>query len=232
MNDGKSINLSLSSFLLIIALIVICIMGYFIYNLNKKNSNLAEKTTISNSNTSEMTKQNNITLSENIANTSENVITPSENTNQQNSLKIFSYSDLKGIYTYSKKLNSDETALYNLCLFENGTFNYTFGIYHEQGFIGNYIIVDNKIQMNKLFSSGSDASLNATSGTLTLTLNDDGSLTDTNEVIQTELDSKYRSLLSSVNLKKSSAAKDIEIYNNSDVNHLINGYALYNNYTE
>lgn len=239
MDEGKSIKISLSTFLLIINLIVICIMGYFIYNLNREKLNLTEKATVQNSNSSELANQNKIDQSENIANTSENTITASENiantsknTNQQNSTKVVSYADLKGIYTYSKKLNNDETSFYNLCLFENGTFNYTFGIYHEQGFVGNYIIVDNKIQMNKLFSSGSDVSLTATNGTLTLTINEDGSLTDTNEVIQTELDSKYKSVLSSINLKKSSAENDIKTYNNSDVNHLINEYALSNSYAE
>lgn len=222
MEDKKSIKLSLSTCFLIVAIIIICIMGLVIYRQTNKNLNTEINT--KNTTSSDLSEtQSNDTIS-NI--TTNNTLIENSTTTSN----VYSYNDIKGIYTYSQKLNDEENAFYNLCLFENGTFYYSFGISNEKGFIGNYIIVDDEVVMNKMFSTGSDASLTAIEGSLKLKINSDNSLNDSNQVLN--VDKVFASKLSNINLKKSTNKDDLELYYNINISKMLKNYNLENDYKE
>lgn len=96
-----------------------------------------------------------------------------------------SYKDIAGFYTAKVKLNdnSGEEAGYYLYLWKDGTYNYRYSIYASSGTIGNYIIENNVITLNKWFTTGSDITVEATSGDMKIILNSDGTLTDTNNLL-------------------------------------------------
>ena len=226
MEEKKVIKVSLSTFFLIVAIIAIGVMGYFIYKLNDDKTKETEQV-------SELS--NRVALLENTKSeptTIEKTNTEIEKNNSEsivnNTKKTYSYNEIKGVYKYSKELTADITATYELELFENGTFDYHYLTEYDQGLVGNYIIVDDEIILNKFFSTGSGVGMYATVGTLKLKINSDGSLTDTNELL--DVVSQYKSLLKEINLQKSSNKDDIEAFNKTNINEMIKSTALISDY--
>ena len=230
MEEKKVTKISLSTFFLILAVIVIFIMGYFIYKFynekateSKKSIELQAQVNSLNGTVGELQgKIDNIssTINSNskIENTTSNDKTIS-NGATDNETKTYLYSSIKGSYKGTAK-DSDETNVnrnYELYLYENGTFKYVNYTEVETGKIGNYNIVDDTIVLNYLFNTGSDAGLTATEGKKTLKINADNSIADSNP---------DHSSSSSLILKKVSSSEDVENANN--VNYLINNYYISN----
>lgn len=123
MEEKNVIKISLSSFFLIIAIIAICIMGYFIYKLNNEKTTATEQ--ISNLN-------NQINDMKNIVNTSDVSVSTGNNTNTQKNY------ELNGTYEW---INPEgPTMRYT---FSNGTFTYT----ETSSSKGNYTISGNKVKL-------------------------------------------------------------------------------------
>ena len=112
----------------------------------------------------------------------------STKTNESN-IKAYDYNNIKGLYTYkgtsvySEANDGNITPEYKLYLYENGMFFYDYAYLAGEGKIGNYIIANNTIILNNLFDTHSDVSLTVIDGTNTLTINEDGSLTDNNQPV-------------------------------------------------
>ena len=107
----------------------------------------------------------------------------------ENGVKLYTYSDIKGEYVYkgqeiyNEAMDGNITPEYKLYLYDNGMFYYNYAYIAGEGKIGNYTIVNNTIVLNNLFDTHSDVSLTTTNGTKALTINEDGSLTDSNQPI-------------------------------------------------
>ena len=106
-----------------------------------------------------------------------------DNATKSASLKN-NFSSVAGTYTAkfeNLKGDGDETsASITLTLHENGVFTYVFSQYTPSGVLGNYTIDDDKIILTNWFNSYSSTDLQITKGTKTLTINSDGSITDSN----------------------------------------------------
>ena len=139
-------------------------------------------------------------------------------------IPTYTYETIKGLYSYKSEMITDENgnnfyAQYNLTLYENGIFQYQLSTLGPFGYIGNYIIKDNKIILNYLFSTNSGTDIEVTEGTHTITINDDNTLSDTNQPII------------NINLTNITLTKDEN--NNSlkyeDLYNKINNYGIINN---
>ena len=101
---------------------------------------------------------------------------------------MVSYKELDGLYKYIKDASDYNSEFYYLNLYENlyenGTFTYRYGEGISSGIAGNYIVKDDNIILNKLFNFGTDTSITATNGTITVKLNNDGTITDTNKLVE------------------------------------------------
>ena len=185
MKEGKAATISLSTFFLILAIIVIVIMGLLIYKLNNDKTAEIQKSTklqaqANNFNADANTLQESISnISETInTNNTENTISTNKTSNQS---KLYSFSDVAGTYKGLFKDNStieNSNKHYVLNLFENGTFLYENYIDIQSGIIGNYTIIDNTIILNYWFRTGNDASLSVISGQKKLNINENNSITD------------------------------------------------------
>lgn len=135
--------------------------------------------------------------------------------------KSYTYNDIAGLYNYEESIEIDDetfTASYQLYLYEDGTFIYTRAMNTISGNLGNYIIVDDEIHLNYLFSSGSDIALSVMSGNKVLKINSDNSLTDT--------DSKE------IKFTKASSDKEKEYLKYNDFSNMLKTYSLINEYSE
>ena len=226
MEEKKITKMSLSSFFLIIAIIAICVMGFFIYKLNddkikateqvSKLSNRVELLESDKNETKETIIEKTNTNTEMAKNNSESIVNNTKNT--------YFYKDIKGIYECSKNY-SDVSSSYKLTLYENGTFKYLIAFEYPTTLIGNYIIVDDEIRLNEIFVMGGSAGLSATSQTLTLKINSDGTIGDTNHF------SKDDKNFENIKLeKKQNNTNDPEDAIN--VNDLIKSMPLFNDYKE
>ena len=213
MTQKEPTKISLSTFFLLLALVVIIIMAFTIWGLYHKNLNNTNKEIYLNNNSD--TSKGDYSVAE-VTDSSSKATNTSEK-------KTFSYSDVQGLYngtaTDSAKDEEGSNRNYELYLYENGTFIYSNYISTSSGYIGNYTIVDNTINLNYLFSTGNDSALTAASGTKTLKINDDGSITDTKP---------DKSSSSNLSLRKDSKAEDIEYFSTHNVNYLINNYSISN----
>ena len=213
MTQKEPTKISLSTFFLLLALVVIIIMAFTIWGLYHKNLNNTNKEIYLNNNSD--TSKGDYSVAE-VTDSSSKATNTSEK-------KTFSYSDVQGLYngtaTDSAKDEEGSNRNYELYLYENGTFIYSNYISTSAGYIGNYTIVDNTINLNYLFSTGNDSALTAASGTKTLKINDDGSITDTKP---------DKSSSSNLSLRKDSKAEDIEYFSTHNVNYLINNYSISN----
>ena len=89
--------------------------------------------------------------------------------------------------------------------------------------IGNYIIVDDEIRLNYLFTGGSDAGINATNGSKVLKIKDKNTLVDDDAHFYTN------GGLKTIDLTKDNSNS----YNTNefDLNYIVNNYGLFNNAT-
>ncbi len=150
--------------------------------------------------------------------------TKNQKTEEKTAKEEVTYESLEGKYTNTKKTSEEKSLLYYLTLYKNGTFQYEMcsdGI--PRGYLGNYIINDNKITLVFWFSTASDIRVKATTGTINLKLNTDGTITDNNDLLK-ESDNN-------VLLKKDiEESKNIYLEGTKTmVEHLINNGGLMNN---
>lgn len=207
MDKKEPIKVSLATFFLIISIIVIIIMGYFMYKLNNRVVLLESYKNEFNEKT----------------NTSTETVKDSTERFDSNIKKNYLYSEIKGKYECSKSY-SDGSSFYELTLYENGTFKYLILFEGSTTLIGNYIIVDDEVRLNEMFIMGGGVGLNATSETLTLKINSDGTIGDTNHFPK---DSKNFE-----NIKLEKKQNNTNNLNNNNVNDLIKSQPLYNDYKE
>lgn len=131
--------------------------------------------------------------------------------NQEVSNNTYSYDEIKGLYKFKSEIKKDEfgnerSLWFNLYLYENGTFSYSFGGNVRSGYIGNYVIKDNTIMLNYLFRTTTAAQIFRTSGTKVLTINSNNTLTDSNPMADFDYDVGVEKP-DSVNLEKDLSSK-------------------------
>ena len=149
-----------------------------------------------------------------------NMIANGEVAEKNNENIQYTYEEIKGLYTYKNQGHE-----YSLYLWENGTFQYEHSFnssdgYGHEGRIGNYIIEDNVIKLNYLFSTGTDTSLSVTKGNKELKINSHDTITFTNSDFNND----------KIVLKKDNDRQNNELYKNHDFFYLINEYCIFNKY--
>ena len=217
MEEKKAIKISFSTFFLIITIIAIGIMGFFIYKLNyDKTKATAQVNELSNRvSLLESTKKEPTIIEK--TNTNAEITKNNSDSVVDNNKSAYSYDNIKGLYKYNKKLNADSTAQYELCLLDNGTFSYHYMTEFDHALWGNYIIVNDEIILNQLFTTESDVGIHAIEeGKIKLKINSDGTITDANELLNVE--AKYKKLFKEIKLEKSSNKDDIDVLNNTSIN--------------
>lgn len=217
MEEKKAIKINFSTFFLIITIIAIGIMGFFIYKLNyDKTKATAQVNELSNRvSLLESTKKEPTIIEK--TNTNAEITKNNSDSVVDNTKSAYSYDNIKGLYKYNKKLNADSTAQYELCLLDNGTFSYHYMTEFDHALWGNYIIVNDEIILNQLFTTESDVGIHAVEeGKIKLKINSDGTITDTNELLNVE--AKYKKLFKEIKLEKSSNKDDIDVLNNTSIN--------------
>ena len=217
MEEKKAIKISFSTFFLIITIIAIGIMGFFIYKLNyDKTKATAQVNELSNRvSLLESTKKEPTIIEK--TNTNAEITKNNSDSVVDNTKSAYSYDNIKGLYKYNKKWNADSTAQYELCLLDNGTFSYHYMTEFDHALWGNYIIVNDEIILNQLFTTESDVGIHAIEeGKIKLKINSDGTITDTNELLNVE--AKYKKLFKEIKLEKSSNKDDIDVLNNTSIN--------------
>ena len=217
MEEKKAMKISFLTFFLIITIIAIGIMGFFIYKLNyDKTKATAQVNELSNRvSLLESTKKEPTIIEK--TNTNAEITKNNSDSVVDNTKSAYSYDNIKGLYKYNKKLNADSTAQYELCLLDNGTFSYHYMTEFDHALWGNYIIVNDEIILNQLFTTESDVGIHAVEeGKIKLKINSDGTITDTNELLNVE--AKYKKLFKEIKLEKSSNKDDIDVLNNTSIN--------------
>lgn len=217
MEEKKAIKISFSTFFLIITIIAIGIMGFFIYKLNYDKTKATEQVNELSNRVSllESTKKEPTIIEK--TNTNAEITKNNSDSVVDNTKSAYSYDNIKGLYKYNKKLNADSTAQYELCLLDNGTFSYHYMTEFDHALWGNYIIVNDEIILNQLFTTESDVGIHAIEeGKIKLKINSDGTITDTNELLNVE--AKYKKLFKEIKLEKSSNKDDIDVLNNTSIN--------------
>lgn len=217
MEEKKAIKISFSTFFLIITIIAIGIMGFFIYKLNYDKTKATEQVNELSNRVSllESTKKESTIIEK--TNTNAEITKNNSDSVVDNTKSAYSYDNIKGLYKYNKKLNADSTAQYELCLLHNGTFSYHYMTEFDHALWGNYIIVNDEIILNQLFTTESDVGIHAIEeGKIKLKINSDGTITDTNELLNVE--AKYKKLFKEIKLEKSSNKDDIDVLNNTSIN--------------
>lgn len=152
-----------------------------------------------------------------------------ENTGNDSSAAVmeYTYDDIKGLYTYTSETRINEfgdefNSFYYLYLYENGTFNYRMGTGAPYGYMGNYIIKDNTIVLNYLFSTNSGAGIYVTTGSKTITITAEDTLIDAKPTVP--LDSTTK-----VTLKKASSKEASEFSQSEDFSYILENYEITNN---
>ena len=141
----------------ILAIVVLLLAGYIVYDkvlLQKENINTQKE-------------ENNTNIEETIGNNEKEIIYVEKNND-------YTYDKMTGFYKYK-----DEESSYILYLWENGTFMYEYSNeFYPSGVMGNYTIVDDKILLNYMFTTGSDASIYVKKGSKTIIIKDSNTLLD------------------------------------------------------
>ena len=192
-------------------------MGFFIYKLNyDKTKATVQVNELSNRvSLLESTKKEPTIIEK--TNTNAEITKNNSDSVVDNTKSAYSYDNIKGLYKYNKKLNADSTAQYELCLLDNGTFSYHYMTEFDYALWGNYIIVNDEIILNQLFTTESDVGIHTIEeGKIKLKINSDGTITDTNELLNVE--AKYKKLFKEIKLEKSSNKDDIDVLNNTSIN--------------
>ena len=166
MEEKKTIKISMSTFFLIIAIIAICVMGFFIYKLNDEKNTATEQLTTLNSKSANTENKKSITEDNtNKTSNTQNSIEAAniKETTENKDIETYTYENISGYFTFNEKIPVDygtytsDTEAHNfLYLYENGTFFYEHGFVNARATgCGNYIIKDNKIILNHWFSTTS-----------------------------------------------------------------------------
>ncbi len=208
MKENKKIKIGLGTAIciFIIVLLIIALAGVYYFGFIKNNEKI------------EVINNEKIALEKEITTLEQdnNLGTEETNVNVSSTSENVTYKDIVGVYTGKIILNETDSEGnkfsdgYCLTLYENGTYKYEHGVAAAGGTIGNYIIENDSIILNKWFKTSSDTSAVATNGKIELTLNKDGSIIDFNEATK-------------VTLKK--IKTNIEV---DEVNQLIHGEGLGN----
>lgn len=179
MEENNITKISLSTFFLIIAIITICVMGYFIYISNSKIKDMKLNEKDLNNKISELedkSEQNNVNSSTNEEKTFNQ--SPNVSNNENN----ITYSNFKGKYIANLK-NSQETTQdvetkVILYLYENGNYNYNNIPGTDAGHVGYYTISGNNLILHEILACANDIGRKITSDTITLKINNDNTITD------------------------------------------------------
>ena len=183
MEDKKVTKISLSTFFLIIAIIIICIMGYFLYRSANKTSDIIEKEKELNAKIEKMEEE--------IANKEVTTI-KADQKNYNNNLNSkeskdtasnnMSFSSLKGKYVGNADVEPGTTpdgeTEVNLYLYENGSYSYNNMPGFAAGHIGYYTVDGNNLILHEIIECANDIGRTITSNTITLKINNDKSITD------------------------------------------------------
>lgn len=201
--------------IIIIFLLIIALGLLYYFGLVKQNQEIStlksEQNTFKNEITTLQEKNKNLTnsINETITNSEEKQSNIEAEKTSNDDTDSTANKNLPGNYTASISFKDDhgnsETATYNLTLYENGTYQYEYEISAPFGSIGNYYIDNNKLILNQWFATNSSAEMTAINGQIELTLNQDGTISDTNHT----LSSIKVAEASNVKLKKESGVENI-----------------------
>ena len=170
MEEKKVIKISLSTFFLILAIIAICVMGYFLYVSNSKTADMISNEKELNAKIAKL--ENEITSKQEQIKTEQNSVNSSSVT----------FSSLTGIYAGDVKIEPgislDEETEVRLYLYENGSFKYDDHPGLASCKIGYYTFDENNIILHEVLLCANDIGRTITSDTITLKINSDKSITD------------------------------------------------------
>ena len=212
MDKKEPIKISLTMFLLIIAIIAIFVMGYFMYNLYNERTSTEEN--INNLNSQITILQDKINKKSEIAtNTSENIKEDNIliNNNSTNTTNVVTYNELKGKYE-GIATNDTISGIVYLTLCENGMYHYENIVNTACASEGYYTFTENEITLHQIISCANDPGRTISSDIIKLKLNEDGTITD-NE-------------LNTILKKKSNDVEEINICNTLK-NSLKNNFLYY-----
>ena len=189
MEEKKAIKISLSTFFLILAIIAICVMGYFLYISNAKADDMTLKEEELNTKISKLeddiaSKQAQISAISNNGNSEKTNSDETSNTNKDNSTigNNLTFSSLSGIYVGDAEVKPGTTPNgekeVRLYLYENGSFLYNDSPGLDSGEVGYYTFSNNNIILHEVLLCGNDIGRTITSDTKTLKMNSDNSITD------------------------------------------------------
>ena len=185
MEEKKSIKISLSTFLLIITIIALGIMGVFLYKINYEKSKSTEQ--VSELNNQVKTLENSVSslqkIIEETPNTNKTTTSTNETENKkedEQSKNSISFSTLSGIYVgdVEEGINLDGATKVKLYLYENGSYDYENNPGLDSGSMGYYTFSDNELVLHEVLACGNDIGRTITSNTITLQINKDNSITD------------------------------------------------------
>lgn len=178
MEEKKVTKISLSTFFLILAIIAICVMGYFLYVSNSKTADMISNEKELNAKIAKL--ENEITSKQDQTKTEQNNVN-SSNSNS-NEVSNITFSSLSGIYIGDAKVESRTTpngeTEVRLYLYENGSFEYNDSPGLGSGKVGYYTFSDNNIILHEVLLCANDIGRTITSDTMTLKINSDNSITD------------------------------------------------------
>ena len=165
MEEKKTTKISLSTFFLILAIIAICVMGYFIYKLNDDKTKATEQVSDLNNRVTLLESSNNDTQETIIEKTNTNTEIEKNNSESvvDNTTSAYSYENISGYFTFNEKIpvnygtyTSDTEAHKYLYLYENGMYFYDSGLGTANSVeYGNYVIKDNNIILHQWFAETS-----------------------------------------------------------------------------
>lgn len=192
MDEKKVIKISLSTVFLIIAIIVICVMGYFLYISNSKTADMISNEKELNAKIAKLeneitSKQEQIKAEQNSVNSSNlnsNEVSNANNTTSNSSIvkSSVTFSSLSGVYAGDIKIepgmSQDEETEVRLYLYENGSFKYDDHPGLASCKIGYYTFDENNIILHEVLLGANDIGRTITSDTITLKINSDKSITD------------------------------------------------------
>lgn len=209
MNNFKNPVVIVLTVLLLISLISVSVMGKVIYDFHKTNQSLEEKFDLIFGE-----------IDQTVASKSSD--SEPEKAQVKADKTEYTYENIKGCYEVEYPNPSGEYPYHlYLQLKENGSYYYTRGSGGHSGIIGYYTIKENTLTLHQQFATGMDVSLGALDeGEYNLTINDDGSITDSTRFVSGFSDRK------SAVLKKVSD-EDPDINNNNTVKYTAADNAIF-----
>lgn len=199
---------NLKTILLIIAIIIIVILGAIAFIFYKDKTDAENRL---NSLTSQVSGlENTITdlneqkskVQNSSSSKSDNNTTSSNNTTE-GSIENDSNTAIEGLYQYTESKNEIGYYLY---LYDNGTFKYEHNKQFPSGEIGTYIISENTIILKSQYETHSDVSITPINKTIKLTINEDGTISDKNNLVSSDSTHDYSNII----MKKASSTEEKE----------------------